>query len=79
MNLLDIGFKQYVNESKVLSILPPDSTPVKRSVQGAKERGTLIYANKGRKTLSVIFLEGGYIMTCGFRPQALMERAENIK
>jgi len=74
MNLLNVGFNQYVNTNKVLSVVPADSEPVKKNIREARKRGTLIYANKGRKTLSVIYLDGGYIMTCGFRPVAIDER-----
>jgi hypothetical protein len=74
MDLLNVGFNQYVNTNKVLSILPFGSNPVRRDVEEARQRGTLINANKGRKTLSVIYLEEGYIMTCGFRSEALNDR-----
>lgn len=79
MKLLDIGYKQYVNADKILSIVPSDSAPAKRSVQDAKEIGTLINASKGKKTLSIIFLEGKYVVTSSFRSVALMERAGNTK
>lgn len=74
MDLLNVGLKQYVNTNKVISILPFGSQPVRRSIEEARQKGTLIYANKGRKTRTVIYLEGGYIMTCSNEPERLFER-----
>ena len=52
--LIHIGFGNIVNTSKIIAIVSPDSAPVKRMVQSARERGTAIDATQGRKTKSVV-------------------------
>ena len=54
MNLVNIGFGNLVNADRVISIVSPESAPVKRIVQDAKSNGVLIDATHGRKTMSVI-------------------------
>ena len=54
MNLVNIGFGNLINADRVISIVSPESAPVKRIVQKGKENGTLIDATQGRKTKSVI-------------------------
>lgn len=54
MNLVNIGFGNLVNADRVISIVSPESAPVKRIVQDAKSSGVLIDATHGRKTMSVI-------------------------
>ena len=55
--LIHIGFGNIVNTSKIIAIVSPDSAPVKRMVQSARERGTAIDATQGRKTKSVQVME----------------------
>ena len=54
MKLVNIGFGNLINAERVVSIVSPESAPVKRIVQNSKEKGTLIDATHGRKTKSVI-------------------------
>ena len=55
MKLINIGFSSLVAAGRVLAIMDPDSAPIKRVVQEAKERGMLIDASYGRKTKAVAF------------------------
>ncbi|MCC8016261.1 MAG: DUF370 domain-containing protein [Clostridiales bacterium] len=57
MNLVNIGFGNLVNAARVISIVSPESAPVKRIVQEAKANGALIDATHGRKTMSVIITD----------------------
>ena len=57
MNLVNIGFGNLVNADRVISIVSPESAPVKRIVQDAKSHGVLIDATHGRKTMSVIVMD----------------------
>lgn len=57
MNLVNIGFGNLVNADRVISIVSPESAPVKRIVQDAKSNGVLIDATHGRKTMSVIVMD----------------------
>lgn len=56
---------------RVLSVLEPESAPIKRVVQEAKERGMLIDASYGRKTRSVILMDTDHVILSALTPQAL--------
>lgn len=62
MNLVNIGFGNLVNASRVIAILSPESAPVKRIIQEGKAGGTLIDATHGRKTMSVIITDSDNII-----------------
>lgn len=62
MNLVNIGFGNLVNADRIISIVSPESAPVKRIVQLAKADGTLIDATHGRKTMSVIITDSDNII-----------------
>lgn len=62
MNLVNIGFGNLINADRVISIVSPDSAPVKRIVQTGKENGTLIDATHGRKTMSVIITDSDNVI-----------------
>lgn len=55
--LIHIGFGNIVNTEKIIAIVSPDSAPIKRLVQNAKEKGTAIDATQGRKTKAVLVME----------------------
>ena len=57
--LIHIGFGNLVNTEKIIAVVSPDSAPVKRLVQKAKENGTAIDATQGRKTKAVLVMENG--------------------
>ena len=60
--MLNIGFGNYVFEDKVLAIIGPDSAPVKRLVQNARDKNLLIDATCGRKTRAVLVLAENHIL-----------------
>lgn len=62
MNLVNIGFGNLINADRVISIVSPESAPVKRIVQKGKEHGTLIDATQGRKTKSVIITDSDNVV-----------------
>ena len=62
MNLVNIGFGNLVNADRVVSIVSPESAPVKRIVQEAKSNGNLIDATHGRKTMSVIITDSDNVI-----------------
>ena len=74
MKLINIGFGSMVSASRVLSVLSPDSAPIKRVVQEARERGMLIDASYGRKTKSVILMDTDHVILSAITPEALMAR-----
>ena len=62
MNLVNIGFGNLINADREISIVSPESAPVKRIVQKGKENGTLIDATQGRKTKSVIITDSDNVV-----------------
>ena len=62
MKLVNIGFGNLINADRVISIVSPESAPVKRLVQTAKENSTLIDATHGRKTKSVIITDSDNVI-----------------
>ena len=74
--LIHIGFGNIVNTSKIIAIVSPDSAPVKRLVQKAKENGTVIDATQGRKTKSVLVMESSQIVLSALRPETIAGRAQ---
>lgn len=62
MNLVNIGFGNLINADRVVSIVSPESAPVKKIVRESKANGTLIDATHGRKTMSVIITDSDNIV-----------------
>ncbi len=74
MRLVNIGFGNLVNADRVISVVSPESAPVKRMVQKSKEKGTLIDATHGRKTMSVIITDSDNVILSYLEPAAVQER-----
>ena len=71
MKLLDIGFGSFVAAGRVLAMVDPDSAPIKRVVQEAKERAMLIDASYGRSTKAVILMDTDHVILSARTPQEL--------
>lgn len=76
MKLINIGFRSMVAEHRVLAIMDPDSAPIKRVVQEAKERGMLVDASYGRKTKTVILMDTDHVILSALTPDVLSARWE---
>lgn len=74
MKLINIGFGSMVAAGRVLSMLSPDSAPIKRIVQEAKERGMLIDASYGRATKTVILMDTDHVILSALAPEVLSDR-----
>jgi regulator of extracellular matrix RemA (YlzA/DUF370 family) len=74
MKLINIGFGSLVAAGRVLAVVDPDSAPIKRVVQEAKERGMLIDASYGRKTKAVILMDTDHVILSALTPDAIGER-----
>ncbi|MBQ2287763.1 MAG: DUF370 domain-containing protein [Lachnospiraceae bacterium] len=77
--LINIGFGNVVNSDKVIAVINPDSAPIKRMIQNAKDGGTAIDATQGRRTKSVIIMENQQCILSGLQPETLTNRFNNIK
>ena len=74
MQLINIGFGSMVAAGRVLAIVDPDSAPIKRVVQEARERGMLIDASYGRKTKSVILMDTDHVILSALTPETVYAR-----
>lgn len=74
MKLINIGFGSMVAAGRVLSILAPDSAPIKRIIQEAKDRGMLIDASYGRATKTVILMDTDHVILSALTPDVLSAR-----
>ncbi len=72
MQLLNIGFGNMVNTDRLVSVVSPDSAPIKRLVQDARERGALIDASYGRRTRAVLIMDSDHVVLSAYEPQALV-------
>lgn len=77
MKLLNIGFGSCVAANRLLAIVAPDSAPIKRVVQEARERGMLIDASFGRSTKAVILMDTDHVILSAFPPETLLARWED--
>ena len=76
MKLINIGFGSMVTAERVLAMVEPDSAPIKRVVQEARERGMLIDASYGRKTQTVILMDTDHVILSALTPETLGTRWE---
>ncbi len=71
---MNVGFDNMVQVDEIIAIVSPESAPIKRMVQAAKDAGTVIDVTHGRKTRSVIFTDSDYIILSAIQPETLTGR-----
>lgn len=71
MSFIDIGFGNVVNKERIVTVVLPDSSPVKRTVGLAKESGMLIDASCGKSTKSVIVMDSGHVILSSVKIELL--------
>ena len=74
MKLINIGFGSLVAANRVLAVVAPDSAPIKRVVQEARDRGMLIDASYGRKTKAVILMDTDHVILSALTPETISAR-----
>ena len=74
MKLINIGFGNLVAANRLLAVVSPDSAPIKRVIQEARDRGMLIDASYGRKTKSVILMDTDHVILSAIQPETLQAR-----
>ncbi len=77
MQLINIGFGNIVSADRIISIVSPESAPIKRIVQEAKDAKTAIDATFGRRTRSVIIMDSGHIILSAVQPETIAGRVDN--
>ena len=73
---MNVGFDNMVQVDEIIAIVSPESAPIKRMVQVAKDAGTVIDVTHGRKTRSVIFTDSDYIILSAIQPETLTGRLD---
>ena len=75
MKLVNIGFGNVVAAGRIVAIVSPDSSPIKRIIQDAKEKSTLIDATYGRRTRAVIITDSEHVILSAVQPETVAARA----
>ena len=74
--LIHVGFGNIVNTEKLVAIVSPDSAPVRRMIQCAREAGTAIDATQGRKTKAVLVMENSQLVLSALLPETIASRMQ---
>ena len=74
MRLINIGFGNMVNASRLVAIVSPESAPIKRVIQEARDRGVLVDATYGRRTRAVILTDSAHVILSAVQPETVANR-----
>ena len=74
--LVNIGFGNIVSANRVIAIVSPESAPIKRIVQEARESGRLIDATCGRRTRAVVITDSDHIILSAIQPETVANRLD---
>ncbi|HLR42876.1 MAG TPA: DUF370 domain-containing protein [Pseudogracilibacillus sp.] len=74
IQLINIGFGNVVSANRIISIVSPESAPIKRIVQVARETNNLIDATYGRRTRAVIITDSSYVILSAVQPETVGQR-----
>ena len=74
IRLINIGFGNIVSANRIVAIVSPESAPIKRIVQEARDRGMLIDATYGRRTRSVIITDSDHVILSAVQPETVANR-----
>lgn len=76
MKLINIGYGNVVLAEKIVAVVSPESAPIKRIIQDAREKGNLIDASYGRRTRSVIISESNHVILSSVQPETIANRLD---
>ena len=74
MKLINIGFGNMVSAGRLIAIVSPESAPIKRMVQEARDRGVLIDATYGRRTRAVLIMDSDHVVLSALQPETVAGR-----
>ncbi len=74
MKLINIGFGNIVSANRIIAIVSPESAPIKRIIQEARDRGMLIDATYGRRTRAVVITDSDHIILSAVQPETVAHR-----
>lgn len=75
IKLINIGYGNIISANRIISIIGPESAPVKRIIQDARSRGMLIDATFGRKTRAVIIMDSNHVILSAVQPETVAARS----
>lgn len=76
MQLINVGFGNIVAANRIVAIVSPESAPIKRIIQDAKENKNVIDATYGRKTRAVLIMDSGHIILSAVQPETVASRLD---
>ncbi len=76
MKLIAIGFGNLVSAERIVSVVSPESAPIKRMIQDVREKGALIDASFGRSTKSVLIMDSGHVILSALPTETISARLE---
>ena len=74
MKLVNIGFGNMINAQRLVSIVSPESAPIKRVIREAEDKKILINATYGRRTRAVIIMDSGHVVLSSLQPETVANR-----
>jgi regulator of extracellular matrix RemA (YlzA/DUF370 family) len=77
MKLINIGFGNMVSANRLVAIVSSESAPIKRIIQDARDRGTLIDATYGRRTRAVIIMDSDHVILSAVQPETVANRVSD--
>ena len=76
MKLINIGYGNMVSANRIITIVSPESAPIKRVIQDARDRGMLIDATYGRRTRAVVIMDSDHIILSAVQPATVAHRLD---
>ena len=76
MKFINIGFGNIVSSSRLVAIVSPESAPIKRVIQDARDTGKLIDATYGRRTRAVLIMDSGHVILSAVQPETVAARMD---
>ncbi len=77
IKLINIGFGNIAAANRIIAIVSPESAPIKRLIQEARDRGMLIDATYGRRTRAVVITDSDHIILSAVQPETVSQRVDN--
>ena len=74
IKLVNIGFGNIVAANRIISVISPESAPIKRIIQEARDKGMLVDATYGRRTRAVVVVDSGHIILSAVQPETVANR-----
>lgn len=75
MNTVSIGLGNFVSADRIVAIVSPESAPIKRMVQDAKDKGTAIDSTYGRRTRGVLIMDSGQLVLSSLQPSTIVAKS----